>query len=193
MTGDLDRQQEIALLSFLAEIVSKGDLEELMSYIVHNAPELLKVRRCSIYLTPEFVPLYTGKLIEDPETTPVIAKFVKNDFIVLAQTSYPEKQEYIGEIFYTSGSDLTGWVFQTGRILRLKNARDLTELRNIDPNLKASIRYMSIEPETDLREIFPILYIPLNIDSKTIGVFKLHQPYDLSGFSELEQLARRCT
>jgi len=163
MTGDLSGQEEFALLNLLAEITAKGNLDDLMDYIVEYAPRLFKVRRCSIYLMPEFVPKYTGELIDDPANNSIDVNLIKEDIIVLAQTNYPDKQEYIGKLFYPTGSDLTGWVFETGKVLRLKNARDLDELKRIDSNLRASVRYVSIEPETDLREVFPILYCPLRI------------------------------
>lgn len=186
MFESLNRQQEVDLLNFFADITSIENLSQLLEYIVQKVPSLLKVRRCSIYLIPSFVPQYTGELIDDPNIVPISANSIREDFIVLAQTNFEGKQEYIGKIFYTKGSDLTGWVYKSGSILKLRNARDQNELRDIDPNLKSSIRYVSVEPETDLIDLFPILYSPLDIDGETIGVFKLHQPNTLVEFNDID-------
>jgi hypothetical protein len=186
MLGDLDRKQEFDLLNFLDEITSINDLESLMEHIIQNVPAIFNIHRCSIYLTPEYVPQFNGELI-DSDSTPIKASTIQNEFIVLAHTNYPDKQQYIGKIFYPAGEDLTGWVFKNGRVLNLPDSHDPTELHKVDTKLEPSVRYKSIEAESDIQNKFPVLFLPLRSDSKIIGVFKLHQSISLEGFTDLDE------
>jgi signal transduction histidine kinase len=176
------------ILEFLAEITSMSELEVLLELFTTKVPRVLKIRRCSVYLLPEFVASYDGELIDGFEQ-PIRTRSTPGQFIVLAHTNYPGKMKYAGKLFYPSGVDLTGWVFKTGRSLRLKDSRNLSELVAIDPSLTISKRYKFAEMDDSPGEPRPVLYIPLKTNSHTIGVLKLHRPEHIEFSIEDEKLA----
>ncbi len=148
------------IISHLSMISSTSNLEDLLDLVVADTPSLVDGTGCSIYLRPELVRLYDGRLLDENDQT-LRAEELEKDFIVLAATSRPEAASLIGKAFYTSNDGLAGWVFAHGTPLRLTDRSNTDELYAIAPDLCWVDRYADSRfyyAEDDRK---PILIVPL--------------------------------
>ena len=170
---DLSQQtQEIEEIIRRAQlIVSASNLERLLVKIVEEAPALVDGAGCSVYLIPELVPAYSGKLVRGGQE--IAASTLDREFIVLAANSREERKEDIGQAFYLKGEGLTGWIFEHGEPLQIKDMRDTKELHAHDPALHWADPYAASKLWYDKGQPQPFLGVPLLGTRKVFGVIKV--------------------
>lgn len=159
-------------MHLLNDFLSVSDLDSLLYKICAEVPNIIGTN-CSIFLIPELVPEYTGQLVRGAETT-VSASELDKEFIVLARTTIEEFREEIGKIFYQKGYGLTGWIFEKGRPLRIKDMQNNNELKAIDENLKWADEYKNAEFRfSEKRRRMPFLGVPLMKGDTILGVIEV--------------------
>lgn len=185
--GELNREEELVVLSLLAKITSVFDFHELLNLVVDELPMALGARGCSIYLVPEYVPRYSGKLYRDGNEISEI-DLIDNcgDYIVLAATNSKFLQNLIGRAYYCSGEGITGWAYQRGTPRRIENLENSEELREISPSLKWVNAYHENLDYYQANEPKPLLIVPL-VDAHPIGVMKFHAPRNGEPFSDVAE------
>jgi signal transduction histidine kinase len=185
--GELNREEELVVLSLLAKITSVFDFHELLNLVVNQLPAALGAHGCSIYLVPEYVPRYAGKLYRDQREM-LEAEFTEmcGDYIVLAATNSPTQQNLIGRAYYCSGEGITGWAYQRGAPQRIANLENPAELQAISPTLKWVNAYQESLDYYPSDSPKPLLIVPL-VDAHPIGVMKFHGPINNKPFSDVAE------
>lgn len=186
MCGQELSDRQLIILSHFAKITSISGLDQLLNIVIEETPRLLCAAGCSVYLVPELVPQYDGTLVErDGSVTK--AEELQKDFMVLAATSRSSAKQLVGKAFYPQGEGLSGWVFERGRPLRLKDANDRSELGEIDPDLHWSDRYGGSSEYYGPMDKKSVLIVPLVADTRTIGVLKVPAAVDKQPFTEADE------
>ncbi|HSJ55500.1 MAG TPA: GAF domain-containing protein, partial [Anaerolineae bacterium] len=176
MQGQEDRQasntQRIEqIIERVQLIVSTANLDRLLTQIIEEAPDLVDGAGCSIYLIPELVPAYAGRLLRQGHE--LDASTLDREFIVLAATGRAERQEDVGRAFYLKGEGLTGWIFENGKPLQIKDMRNGDELRAYDPPLHWADPYEASKLWYQDDQPQPFLGVPLLGARKVFGVIKV--------------------
>ncbi len=104
--------QNNALGEYLAKAVHAETVDELLDLSVQWFPRIIGAKDCSIFLVGTDVDL--------------------GERLILRKTSYLPLKPMEGTGSYRRGQGLTGWVWKTGRSLRVRNGRDKAELAAID-------------------------------------------------------------
>lgn len=190
------RVSTIQLMESIQRILSITNFEELLEAIIREAPGLVNGSGCSIYLIPEFVGKYDGRLV-DGKGKEILASELDREFVVLAATSRPKHKKLIGQAFYVAGSGLTGWIFQHGQPLCLPDMADQREIQGIDSDLEIdSYRISDYYYRTGDKK--PFLGVPIYEDGQIAGVIGVYRTDEGSRFSVedlrlLETVASRLT
>jgi GAF domain-containing protein len=168
---DTQTQELERIIERVQRIVGTSSLEKLLEQIIEKAPPLVDGAGCSVYLIPELVPAYAGKLLRgDKEIDP---SALDREFIVLAATSREEREEDVGNAFYLKGEGLTGWIFENGKPLQIKDMRDKEELHAYDPPVHWADPYEASRLWYDAEQSQPFLGVPLLGARKVFGVIKV--------------------
>lgn len=186
MSNERSNKSQLASLSYLAQLMSVSDLDQLIDAVIEITPRILGAAGCSVYLIPELVPEYNGTLV-DSDGKIVDDHRVENDIIVLAANSRPKTRRLIGKAFYARGQGLTGWVFEHSTSLRIMDMQDALELHAIHPELCWSDRYGGSQYYYGAEGPKPTLIVPLVADQRTIGVLKSPATIDGGPFTEEEE------
>ncbi len=149
---------------YLQKAVHAKTVDELLELSVYYLPKIIGAKHCSIFLVGEDVD-YGERLI-------------------LRKTSYKKLKTMENSGFYAKGVGLTGWVWRTGRSLRLNNASDKAELAAVEPDEPP-------KPSGHLRDskhLREFLCVPLMGQSgTTVGV--LRAPTKPDGFNLDDEIA----
>jgi len=100
------------LREYLHQAIKARTVDQLLVLSIRSLPYILGGKHCSIFLV--------GKDVEYGQR------------LILRKTSYQKLKAMESSGFYTKGQGLTGWVWKTGRSLRLRNGCDEAELAAID-------------------------------------------------------------
>jgi len=143
--------------SRLVQLVSEEDL----CSIVRETAKLVKGRGCSLFLRGA------------------------DENALLAATLGLDESE-IGKACYAPGEGLTGWVFKTGRRLRLP-AGNRNDLTYIAPDVNWKSKYREFPQDERKMENRPFLAVPVLRSNHIIGVLRVSDRIDNRDFSEEDE------
>jgi signal transduction histidine kinase len=178
-----------AVLTLMAKITSIKNLSTLLNVVVRELPGVVGAVGCAIYLYPDYVPEYKGLLVRgsrDIREADLLAQ-ASDDYIVLAATSLESKKQLVGKAFYRAGEGITGWVYKTGRPLRINNVANSEELKLISPEIYWANEYQDGDEFYTQGDKRPLLAVPLRFDDGPIGTLKFHATMDKQPFMEISQ------
>lgn len=187
IAGDMNREQELTVLSLLAKLNSISEFHELLNVVVNELPDAVGALGCSIYLLPEYVPKFKGILLRngrDIQASEVVEAY--DEYIVLAATNYSSLQSMIGKAYFGSGEGVTGWCYQQGKPVRIVDLRNQDELHSYSWRMEWVNAYdegVDLYAPEDKRRL---LAVPL-IDEDPIGVMKFHATRDKKPFSDIAE------
>ncbi|HKP86143.1 MAG TPA: GAF domain-containing protein [Blastocatellia bacterium] len=176
---------QIAILDLINDLLKLNKLDAILQATAHQAPKLINSHGCSIYLIPDLVNEYDGRL-DEGEGERVSADEIKEEFIVLAASSqFGNDPDRIGKYFYRAGEGLTGWVFQAKQPLILDDMTNRKELEKY-PGLLWTNKYKRAEAYFNLGDPSPkpFLAVPLMIGNKCYGVIRVATSEDRKPFPE---------
>ncbi|WP_300455035.1 GAF domain-containing protein [Accumulibacter sp.] len=171
-SDDVVRWLEIALMQ---------DLDKLLDAIIVEVPKTVGARDCSVYLLPQFVQQFNGKLTTGANELIPYTEVEKN-FIVSARSTQENPKRTYGQAYYCAGEGLTGWVFEQRRPLLLRNMWDENERRQLVPPAYHSDKY-GLGKELGRDHAQPFLAMPLTTAAaESLGVLKLTGTLDSAPF-----------
>jgi signal transduction histidine kinase len=166
-------QRSRLVLKHLEQLVS-APVEQLLTTVVTEFPPLVGGRGCSIYLRPDLVPEYDGRLVNGSQESVSNESLGGTPFVVLAASSRPSMQNLIGRAYYCEGEGLTGWIYKHDKPLCVGDAADARSLRSIDKTLKWLDRYGGSAEYYGERRRKPFLGVPITgPNNQVIGVLKV--------------------
>ena len=190
MSCNVNSHKTKECIDFINDFMSVSDLDRLLDKICEEVPNIIDGRDCSIFLIPELVKLvtdYTRQLVRGDGTT-VSASELDKEFVVLARTTREEFKKRIGSVFYQKGYGLTGWIFEKGRPLQIKDMQDTDELKAIDENLEWTDEYKGAEFRfLGKRQKMPFLGVPLRKGDTIIGVIRVGDTLSGDSFPDYAQ------
>jgi hypothetical protein len=170
-------------ISSLNELASASSIDILLGKICELIPSMIGGKDCSVFLTPDLVKQYTGKLVKGNSRLVSRSDLKGKPFIVLAASTRPDLEKLLGQAFYPSGYGLTGWIFETAKPLQIRDLRDGEELAKIDQSLEWTDEYHGGEARyAEGTGKVPFLGAPLVTHGTVSGVIRISEPYDADMF-----------
>ncbi|HET7376015.1 MAG TPA: hypothetical protein VFK30_04865, partial [Anaerolineae bacterium] len=146
------------VIAHLSNLTAISNLAELLHAVVADTPQLIDAVGCSIYLQPDWLPAFSGELI-DANRRGMKADQVHEPFIVLAATNQPGAGQLIGRAFYGTQDGVVGRAFAAGSVIRLADVRDPAELCTIAIDLKENDRYDEVRSFSRPTGAQPVLVV----------------------------------
>jgi signal transduction histidine kinase/ligand-binding sensor protein len=134
---------------FMAEAARVRTVDELLDLTVRRLPDLMAAKACSVF---------TVQHVKD----------VGEDRLVLRKTTYAPLQPQENSAWYAKGEGLTGWVWRTGRSLRIVDLNDKGEISQYE-GLEWKRKYDDSEEHRSFLAV-PMVRRPGN---EVIGVIRL--------------------
>jgi class 3 adenylate cyclase len=161
------------LIQSLSKLIQSKNRDEALTTTIREIENFINAYGTSVWL-----------LDPDDENKIILAKTYTEDGRVKEKQSFYLKGFTDGDKF----DGLTGYIFSTGKPLKIINITDEKELSDISKNLKWSDKYKGWS-SGDKEKIRPFLGVPifsLKDKKKVIGVLRIATTKDRNPFSELD-------
>ncbi len=178
-----DRLEQKTVLDLMNVLLRLDKLDDVLQAIVKKAPSLIGSLGCSIYLIPDLVTKYDGKLIDNDNKVIDISQIQEEILVLAASSQFANSPDKIGKYFYRAGEGLTGWVFERKQLLLLNDMSNEEELSRY-PGLAWQDKYKGAQYYYAESSPKPLLAIPLEFGRKCCGVIRVGAPQDRKAFPD---------